>query len=72
MASHILASTGVKADASWSERDLLNAYSILPAPKVSFQLWCARTDADRITEEEATELNETGDKALDNMIKGAA
>lgn len=69
MAAHILASTGVRVDAAWSADDLLMAFSILPAPRVSFELWCerlapARNAPAQMTEQEIIEHNEKADRAF--------
>lgn len=42
MAIHVLACTGHRVDASWTAEELLKVFSILPAPRVSFERWCAK------------------------------
>jgi hypothetical protein len=82
MAAHILATTGTRVDASWETNDLLMAFNVLPKPRISFELWCARCGyaeqaparrpRRKYTQAEILEINSKADRWFEERKQKAA
>ncbi len=74
MATHVLACTGHRVDASWSAEELLRVFCILPAPRVSLALWRSKlgvcgTGVPPVADERAVAAhNSMADEALQSAF----